>query len=82
MKKRLLIYISLLKQNKKIPGLGDLPILGALFRSERFQQRETELVVFVTPQITDADQIDYAQQLQETQGRLEKTFGKQSDAIE
>ena len=71
-----------IRNQQKLPGLGDLPILGALFRSERFQQRETELVVFVTPQITDADQIDYAQQLQETQGRLEKTFGKQSDATE
>lgn len=33
----------------KFPGLGDLPILGALFRSTRFERRETELVVIVTP---------------------------------
>jgi pilus assembly protein CpaC len=30
-------------------GLGDLPVLGALFRSDRFQRRETELVIIVTP---------------------------------
>ncbi len=33
----------------KAPFLGDLPILGALFRSTRFQKQETELVVVVTP---------------------------------
>lgn len=71
-----------IRNQQKLPGLGDLPILGALFRSERFQQRETELVVFVTPHITDTDQIDHAQQLQETQEKLEKTFGKQPDATE
>ena len=36
---------------EKFPGLGDLPILGALFRSTRFERRETELVVIVTPYI-------------------------------
>jgi len=33
----------------KVPGLGDIPILGQLFRSERFQKGETELVFIVTP---------------------------------
>jgi pilus assembly protein CpaC len=33
----------------KLPFLGDIPILGALFRSKRYQNSETELVVFVTP---------------------------------
>jgi len=35
----------------KLPGLGDLPIVGALFRSSRFQQGETELVIIVTPYV-------------------------------
>ena len=30
-------------------GLGDLPVLGTLFRSTRFQRNETELVIVVTP---------------------------------
>jgi pilus assembly protein CpaC len=38
----------------KVPLLGDLPILGALFRSRRFQNKETELVVFVTPSVVDS----------------------------
>jgi pilus assembly protein CpaC len=33
----------------KAPVLGDLPVLGALFRSTKFQRQETELVVIVTP---------------------------------
>jgi pilus assembly protein CpaC len=32
----------------KVPLLGDIPILGALFRSTRFQNNETELVFLVT----------------------------------
>lgn len=32
-----------------IPHLGDVPVLGSLFRSRRFNNRESELVVFVTP---------------------------------
>ncbi|WP_431469795.1 type II and III secretion system protein family protein [Sphingosinithalassobacter sp. LHW66-3] len=32
----------------KAPGLGDLPILGTLFRSNAFQRNETELVIVIT----------------------------------
>jgi len=38
---------------KKTPGLGDLPILGALFKSERFERNETELVIIVTPYLVE-----------------------------
>jgi pilus assembly protein CpaC len=33
----------------RTPGLGNLPILGALFRSNSFRRQQTELVVVVTP---------------------------------
>jgi pilus assembly protein CpaC len=33
----------------KVPWLGDIPILGQLFRSNLFQRNETELVIIVTP---------------------------------
>lgn len=36
---------------KKFPLLGDIPILGALFRSTRYQKDETELLVIVTPHL-------------------------------
>ncbi len=44
----------------KFPVLGDLPIIGSLFRSVEFEKGETELVILVTPQLTKpllADQI-------------------------
>lgn len=34
---------------RKLPGAGDVPILGQLFRSKRFQRNESELVIIVTP---------------------------------
>jgi pilus assembly protein CpaC len=36
---------------QKIPGIGDIPILGQLFRSKAAQKNRTELVVMITPQI-------------------------------
>lgn len=34
-----------------LPGLGDIPVLGALFRSDKYQRNESELVIIVTPYI-------------------------------
>jgi len=36
---------------QKIPGIGDIPILGLLFKSKAAQKDQTELVVMITPQI-------------------------------
>ncbi len=36
---------------KRYPWLGDLPVLGALFRSSSYQRNESELVIIVTPYI-------------------------------
>jgi pilus assembly protein CpaC len=33
----------------KLPVLGDVPVLGAIFTSERFRRNETELVILITP---------------------------------
>jgi pilus assembly protein CpaC len=35
----------------KLPGLGDVPIMGTLFRSQAFQNNQSELVILVTPYI-------------------------------
>jgi len=35
----------------KFPLLGDIPVLGALFRSRAFQKNETELIIIVTPHL-------------------------------
>lgn len=39
---------------KQIPVLGDLPIIGELFKSRSFVNNETELVIIITPQIVKA----------------------------
>ncbi len=36
---------------EQLPWLGDVPVLGALFRSSSFKKRDTELVVIVTPRL-------------------------------
>ena len=51
-----LILAGLLQENEilsmsKVPLLGDIPILGALFRSTSKELDETELVFFITPKI-------------------------------
>jgi pilus assembly protein CpaC len=70
-----------------LPGLMQLPVLGALFRSRDFQQAETELVVIVTPYLvksmrpdqiqTPADGLQVADDLSSTlMGQLNKGFNK------
>jgi pilus assembly protein CpaC len=39
--------------NTRIPGLGDLPVLGPLFRSTHYQKNETELVILVTASLVE-----------------------------
>jgi pilus assembly protein CpaC len=39
------------KTLEKIPGLGDIPLLGKIFQSESLNKSKTELLVLVTPQI-------------------------------
>ncbi len=38
-------------RKSQVPWLGDIPVLGALFRSSRFKNNETELVIIVTPRL-------------------------------
>jgi pilus assembly protein CpaC len=40
-------------QFSKIPGIGDIPVLGHLFRSQSVNRSHTELLVLVTPRIVD-----------------------------
>lgn len=63
------------RDRSAMPGLGALPMAGALFRSSRRLQRETELLVLITPRRFDAGVRDaYAQpdqaQMVEQAGRL------------
>jgi pilus assembly protein CpaC len=59
-----LLQDTVTQGDKAIPGLGEVPILGALFRSDRFQRQETELVILITPfivrPVNDAAQLRMA----------------------
>ena len=41
------------KNVSKLPGLGQLPVIGELFKSRQFRKQQSELVVLVTPTIID-----------------------------
>ena len=53
----------------KYPVLGDIPVIGALFRSTRFQKNETELIIVVTPRLVKP--LDLAKQTLPTDFYLE-----------
>lgn len=65
----------------KIPGIGDIPVLGALFRSRSFNRTNTELMVFVTPTIVDpvAEQAPPIQTLPMPVHNLDGKEGKEFD---
>ncbi len=44
-----LINENLRERVNKFPGLGDIPVLGALFRSQEYVKGQSELVIFITP---------------------------------
>jgi len=46
-----LINEDLRQASNKFPGLGEIPVLGALFRSVEYQKGQTELMIFVTPRL-------------------------------
>jgi pilus assembly protein CpaC len=48
-----LVNTEIQKDISKVPGFGDLPILGSLFRSQNFRSGRTDLVIFVTPTVID-----------------------------
>ena len=44
------------KSMSKVPFLGDLPILGAFFRSVRTSQSESEIMIFLTAHVLDEEE--------------------------
>ncbi|MEF7615647.1 pilus assembly protein N-terminal domain-containing protein [Aquincola sp. MAHUQ-54] len=60
----------------KVPFLGDIPVLGALFRSKRYQNKETELVIFLTPTVVDSRTPALAGRIEQTHERLRQRLGE------
>lgn len=55
-----MIQENLRENMDRFPGLGELPIIGSLFRSQEFVKDQTELVIFVTPRLAkpvDTEQV-------------------------
>ncbi|MEZ4483951.1 MAG: hypothetical protein R2864_04935 [Syntrophotaleaceae bacterium] len=50
-----LLQDSLRETVTKVPGLGDIPIIGTLFRSTSYQQEKTDLLISVTPHLVVAN---------------------------
>ncbi|KQV46041.1 type II and III secretion system protein family protein [Duganella sp. Root336D2] len=63
---------------KAVPGLGEIPVLGALFRSNDFQTDRTELVFVITPHLVKPLPPDFANNLPTSNvtdpGRAERIF--------
>lgn len=74
-----LVNADLSNQVDKFPWLGDIPVLGALFRSTEFRNNRTDLVIFVTPTLVDPastltrERIEKAKEIREKfEGFLDK----------
>jgi pilus assembly protein CpaC len=63
---------------RKIPGIGDVPILGWLFKSKALQKNQTELVVMITPTIIKRGQMGVSEGLP---SQVEPFMGKPSKTI-
>src|SRR5690606_33427597 len=61
------------KSIEKIPYLRDIPIIGALFRPTNFHDNRTELVIFVTPTVFDAES-EFNKQKIERRNQMVETF--------
>jgi Flp pilus assembly secretin CpaC len=46
-----LLYTNHYKNASQLPWIGEVPVLGTLFRSAAFQRKETDLVIIVTPRL-------------------------------
>ena len=65
------------KNVTKLPGLGQLPIIGELFKSRQFRKQQSELVVLVTPTIIEPggrQNRDYQERFDELNSRADETI--------
>lgn len=68
----------------KVPVLGDIPVVGALFRSKSSTERKSNLMVFITPHIVDdPDDMVEIQRVKEAQRQefLRRFYGKSREGF-
>ena len=74
---------------QKIPLLGDLPILGYLFRHEKTNLANSELLIFMTPYVIDdvtlknipLDEMPTEEFLQNSRRKMEDTVDRLSNSV-
>ncbi|WP_179958264.1 type II and III secretion system protein family protein [Chitinimonas arctica] len=79
-----LVNSEMSKDLTRVPGLGSLPILGSLFRSEGFRNNRTDLVILVTPTVVDPNSTINRERIEKSDGireRFERSLGK-SDILD
>ena len=62
--------------NRKVPFLGDIPVLGELFKHSDRQLANNELLCFVTPYVIDANSLNAIPVDTDTDAQLERPFRK------
>jgi type II secretory pathway component GspD/PulD (secretin) len=71
---------------RKLPGLGDLPGIGGLFRHEQVIKSNTELLVFITPRVIDEKMENVSDAtkatIAEPREKLKKILGELSTGLE
>lgn len=71
---------------RKLPGLGDLPGIGGLFRHEQVIKSNTELLVFITPRVIDENMENVSEAtkatIAEPREKLKKILGELSTGLE
>lgn len=62
-----LLKVKTTKEKRKVPGIGDVPVLGWLFRNTTRTKANNELMLFITPQILDSEYFKVTQSDQVTE---------------
>jgi pilus assembly protein CpaC len=61
-----------------LPGLSRLPIIGSLFSTRRYQRKETELAIFVTPVVISQEETELRQRVNHGRAVLNQAFPEPS----
>ncbi|MEJ6950068.1 secretin N-terminal domain-containing protein [Natronospora cellulosivora (SeqCode)] len=80
-----LIRDDVIESLSKVPLLGDIPILGELFRHRQSDTRKTEVIIFIRPRIVNsanADNIDEVAMLSDETENLENNYKEEKSNLE
>jgi len=73
-----LMQVSVTTQKSGVPGLQDIPLVGALFRSTQRTTQKKELVILLKPTVIKSDK-DWEDDIQQARDRLQ-SYGQGSAA--